>query len=51
MPLRTIPGWEYQCAADNKRDDVSMDEEISAVEDGVVAMAEEIEKRMQQLEQ
>ena len=32
------------CATDNKKDDVSMDEEILAVEDGVVAMAEEIER-------
>ena len=32
------------CAADNRKDDVSMDEEISAVEDGVAAMAEKIER-------
>ena len=32
------------CVVDNRRDDVSMDEEISAVENGVAAMAEKIER-------
>ena len=44
IPLRTKPGWEYQCVVDNIRDDVLMDEEISAMEDGVTTMVDEIEK-------
>ena len=32
------------CTTDNRRYDISMDEEISAVEDGVAAMVEEIER-------
>lgn len=45
MPLRTKPGWEYQYVQQTT-EVISMDEEISAVEDGVAAMAEG--ERMQQ---